>query len=76
MNVSSRIQVWEQQNNDSGLGTREQRLRTGKNITRTQDWEQQNKGSGLGTTEQGFRTPQGLGPAGNWYTPKKRMVST
>jgi hypothetical protein len=56
VNVSSRIQVWEQQNNDSGLGTREQRLRTGNNRTRAQDWEQQNMGLGLGTTEEGLRT--------------------
>jgi hypothetical protein len=37
--LKTRVQDWEQQNKDSGLGTTEQGLRTGNNRTRTQDWE-------------------------------------
>jgi hypothetical protein len=46
-NSRTRTQDWEQQNEDTGPGTLEQRLRTWNNRLKTQDWEQEKKGSGL-----------------------------
>jgi hypothetical protein len=69
-NNRTRVQDWKELKRGSRLGTTEQGLRTGNNRTRTEDWEPHRRRGG---EERGHH---GLGPAGNWYTPKKRMVST